>query len=195
MERWLARARRIRQTIGGERLWNRVRPIYWALVGRLTHGRGVEMSLTDGQRYRLDVSLYATQPHHYEPEVVGALFDAVRSDSVVYDIGAHVGMVTLMLARRLEAGRGRVYAFEPSPVNAMLLRQHLLFNGVADRAVVFERLVGERPVDAADFSYFPSGFATMNSLAKAPPGTRRTKVPMVTIDDLIEQGTIPRQPL
>ena len=48
----------------------------------------------------------------HEPHVVEVLADHVRPGSAVIDVGAHVGTLTLEMAR-LAGPEGRVYAFEP----------------------------------------------------------------------------------
>jgi FkbM family methyltransferase len=52
-----------------------------------------------------------------------------RPGSVVYDLGAHVGFLTL-LASRLVGPAGRVFAFEPNPRNLSYLRRHLELNRI-----------------------------------------------------------------
>jgi FkbM family methyltransferase len=64
----------------------------------------------------------AYTPEHFE----------IEPGDVVVDIGAHVGTFTLMAAR---AGAGAVYAYEPLPENAELLRRNLEANGVMNVTV------------------------------------------------------------
>src|SRR5512141_679281 len=53
----------------------------------------------------------------YEPDLQAAVRDLVRPGQVVYDVGANIGYVTLLLARA--AGEnGKVIAFEALPENA-----------------------------------------------------------------------------
>jgi FkbM family methyltransferase len=60
----------------------------------------------------------------YEKEKVREFCKWLKSDSVVYDIGAHAGYYSLVAARRCAA----VYAFEPYPQNAFFLREHFRKN-------------------------------------------------------------------
>lgn len=61
-------------------------------------------------------------------------------DSTVLDVGANIGLSTLLLARLT----GRVVAYEPSPPNVALLRQNLLLNGIRNVEVV-AAAVSDRP--------------------------------------------------
>ncbi len=63
----------------------------------------------------------------YEPEVTDLLGATVHPGMVVYDVGAHVGIHALYLAKLLQ-GRGVVYAFEPWPDNFAMLCRHVTHN-------------------------------------------------------------------
>ena len=189
MERVLAFARLVRRQVRSERLWKAARPAYWKLVSGMTRRRGLAMQLSDGHRYRLDARLYAWQPELYEPPVVSRLLAELRPGSVFWDIGAHVGLITLMAARALDDG-GQVCAFEPSPSNATLLRRHLVANGLASRVAVHEVLVGERCSDAVGCAYRP-GECTANSLAYEIEGAASAHVRMVTIDQMVSSQLCP----
>jgi FkbM family methyltransferase len=190
MARLLQLARRVRTTVGGDAIWSALRPAYWAVVTRLSGDAGVSMRLADGHDYRLDPPLYAWRPERYEPEVVAALVATVNERSVVYDIGAHVGLVTLVAARRVCPGWGRVYAFEPSPDNFALLERHVRINRYNDRVSAFHCLVGERTAGSVRFACRPGQF-TANSLAYDVPGGEAVHVPMTSIDDMVRSGSLP----
>ena len=74
----------------------------------------------------------------YEPEVLRAFADLVRPGMVVYDVGANVGLFTLVAAAR----GARVHAFEPAPRNLHFLTAHLSRNGLADVVSVVEGAAG-----------------------------------------------------
>lgn len=57
----------------------------------------------------------------YEPWIVDLLPDVVSRDSVVLDVGANIGYMTLVLAALCP--EGRVHAFEPFPANFALLSE------------------------------------------------------------------------
>ncbi|MEK7077398.1 MAG: FkbM family methyltransferase [Patescibacteria group bacterium] len=65
-----------------------------------------------------------------------------RGDTVV-DIGANIGLFTLLYARAV-GERGRVFAFEPEPVNVGILRRNIAANGYNNIEVV-PAAVGDRP--------------------------------------------------
>jgi FkbM family methyltransferase len=63
----------------------------------------------------------------YEPAVVSELVALVKQGDIAYDIGAHIGFMTLVLASRV-GKQGRVFAFEPVPDNVVNLKSVVLLN-------------------------------------------------------------------
>jgi FkbM family methyltransferase len=75
-----------------------------------------------------------------EPQVQEALVRLLGAGDVVYDVGANVGFLTLLAARRVGPA-GAVYAFEPHPRAAEVLRANVRANSFANVHVV-EAAVG-----------------------------------------------------
>jgi FkbM family methyltransferase len=63
----------------------------------------------------------------YEPELQTALRDFLRPGMTAYDVGANIGYITLLMARRVSPG-GRVFAFEALPDNVERIRKNLALN-------------------------------------------------------------------
>jgi len=70
-----------------------------------------------------------------EPHLQHLLVRYVRPGGVVFDIGANLGFFTLLMSR-LVGERGNVYAFEPYPSAAEMLRKHLQLNHMTNVRVV-----------------------------------------------------------
>lgn len=66
---------------------------------------------------------------------------AIKEGDVVVDLGANLGYYTL-LAARLVGKRGRVYAFEPEPINYSLLLKNIEINGY-DNIVAMQKAVSD----------------------------------------------------
>jgi FkbM family methyltransferase len=109
----------------------------------------------------------------------------IRNGDVVIDIGANIGVFSAFAA--LHARDVEVFAYEPSPENASLLRTNV---AVIDqsRVRVFEQAVagwtGRRILEAN-----PSNWI-VHTLAE--PGSTATGLPVtcVSLDDLMEQNAI-----
>jgi FkbM family methyltransferase len=61
----------------------------------------------------------------------------VLRQGVFVDIGAYVGFYTVLAARH----GWKVAAFEPNPINVILLRYNIALHGVGDRAVIVDKAV------------------------------------------------------
>jgi len=96
--------------------------------------RDVGAVLVHGSRYYI----YAWR---YEEEL-SSLFKCllkVLRQGVFVDVGAYVGFYTVLAARH----GWKVVAFEPNPINVILLRYNIALHGVGDRAVIVSKAVGD----------------------------------------------------
>jgi len=91
----------------------------------------------------------------YEPDLQAALERFIQPGMVVYDVGANIGYISLLLARRVGPG-GQVYAFEALPANQARLRANLALGDPEGRVTLVPAAVVEtsRPVK---FLIGPSG--------------------------------------
>ena len=63
----------------------------------------------------------------YEPDQTEIVKKYVHEGDIVIDVGAHVGYYTLLMAQ-LVGKNGKVYSFEPDPVNFQLLKKSVEIN-------------------------------------------------------------------
>lgn len=63
----------------------------------------------------------------YEAPVEQVLLSNLRSGTAFYDVGAHIGVFSLIAARNLGT-QGSVFAFEPDPSNVRRIREHIARN-------------------------------------------------------------------
>jgi len=78
----------------------------------------------------------------YEPFMLEAIARFARPGMTAYDVGAHVGYVTVCLAQAV-GPQGHVVAFEPLLANQQRLRANLELNGLSGRVQVVGGAVGE----------------------------------------------------
>jgi FkbM family methyltransferase len=80
----------------------------------------------------------------YEPELQAALRQLIPTGAVIYDVGANIGYVSLLLAKA--AGEtGKVFAFEALPANVEQLRRNVALNAIDARVSVIDRAVTQVP--------------------------------------------------
>jgi FkbM family methyltransferase len=124
------------------------------------------------------------------------LRDNVRRGDVVLDIGANVGIYTLLAAERVGES-GQVFAVEPHMFNATTLLENVAANRFSDRVSVLTLALGER-VGFDSFNYrdweIGSAFSQLGSVSGEggqifEPVAREWKT-VATVDFLVEQGAI-----
>jgi FkbM family methyltransferase len=118
----------------------------------------------------------------YEFQKQRHFVELVRKGDCVLDIGANVGLYSL-LASRLAGETGRVIAFEPLPANLDVLRRHLHLNRVTNVTVL-----GNAVTDVEGKSRFAcSTNPSMGSLCRCG----ESEVETVTLDGLWKRGVVP----
>lgn len=71
----------------------------------------------------------------WEPNLSRWIYDFLRPNDIVLDIGANIGYIALLSASRVGDG-GRVYAFEPMPSIVDKLRENIALNGYSNVVIV-----------------------------------------------------------
>jgi FkbM family methyltransferase len=106
----------------------------------------------------------------------------VAKGGVVFDIGANAGFYTL-LASVLVGPHGKVFAFEPAPLNLRYLKQHLRINGIKNVSVV-EAAVA----DCGGVAHFDAG---PNPATGHLAADGSLSVKTVTLDEMVRTGELP----
>lgn len=122
-----------------------------------------------------------------EPHLQRAIKDFVAAGDTVFDIGAHIGYVSLSLAKQV-GPKGRVVAFEPVPRNAALLRRSIEVNGLKNIQLLDFAASDRRGETVIRMGENPS----MASMVwhKNDPSATEIVVSTVAIDDLVEAGDL-----
>jgi FkbM family methyltransferase len=135
-----------------------------------------------GRRWIVGSGVHSNWLGIYEAEMQRAITRTVRPGAVFLDIGAQAGYYSL-LASRLVSETGRVVAFEPDARNLGYLKEHVRLNEAGNVTVV--EAAASDASGTARFAAESSGFSGTLS------GTGSAIVQTVTIDGLIEAGTVP----
>jgi FkbM family methyltransferase len=142
--------RRIARWFLGGRLRRRIHNKVFTIVGEN------EVTIKHGDLAGFRFTARGSNPGYLlgasEPLVQQALSRRLQAGMVLYDIGANVGFFTLLGANAVGPS-GHVYAFEPIPQNAAVLRHNLALNGfenfsIVDRAVSENTGEGEMDVES-----------------------------------------------
>ncbi|RBP14347.1 FkbM family methyltransferase [Roseiarcus fermentans] len=80
---------------------------------------------------------------NYEPDNIAVLLSFLKPDSVFVDIGANLGVFSVIVGAYTERTAAKIYTFEPNPEIFELLKRSLAINGFAERVTAFPIALGE----------------------------------------------------
>lgn len=109
--------------------------------------------------------------------------DAIGTDTVVVDGGAHIGIYSLLAARRV-GSEGCVLAFEPDPQNFSALVANLKRNG-CNRVIAQEKAISNR-TGKITFYQNPSTFSSSLVRRQSVGRTRAIELAATTLDAELE---------
>lgn len=138
--------------------------------------------IVDGNKMLLDRddSMRLSILDVYEPTAVKHFQERIKPGDIVLDIGAHIGYYTLMAARRV-GKNGKVYAFEPSKDNCLLLSKNLKINGFKN-VILVNKAVAQSTKKAKFFlSRVSSGMHSLIDIDHV--GENNTEVDTISLDD------------
>ena len=130
----------------------------------------------------------------YEPELQAALRELIQPGAVVYDVGANIGYVTLLLAKA--AGEtGKVYAFEALPENAERWRMNMAINGMQARLSLFAGAVTQTSGPVRFLVHASGGMGKVaGSAGRQDKYLSEISVPGISLDEFVYgQGNPPPQ--
>ena len=165
-----------------------LRPAYDFMLGRKYGKQGIsrvincaeEILLRPGHRYVHE---------DYEAPVYEYLKANIRPGAVILDVGAHIGIFTILLAR-WAGTEGRVYAFEPTPATFAALNEHLQMNGVAGQVTPVPRAVSDKPGAASFYAVSNSPENTLNQTHSRLGAAAALEVQVTTIDSFCADNNL-----
>ena len=128
----------------------------------------------------------------FEPYPFLGLSFFVKPGDVVWDVGCSYGVISALAAKLVGRG-GHVYGFDANPAVLLSARKLSDQNGLGDRVSLTNFCIGETSNEEVEF-YVAPGFRNVSSsrsagVAKAFKDTRKTKVRMMALDDLMSSVT------
>ena len=166
------------------------RPIYEGLLDLATGGRGFQRTVNGSESFYIDPRHRGLFPETYEPPTYEFLRRSVNPGSVCLDVGAHVGIYALSLAR-WAGPSGRVFAFEPSPGTRSVLESNIRRNRYENRITVVPKGVSDRQSQSTFFAADLAGFSRLGEPNPERPEAHTSfPVSLTTIDDFCAEQNI-----
>jgi len=158
----------------------KIRPVYNTLL-RLCYGQRGLVRLINGQE-RIRIRPAHRNTHEdYEPAVFHYLKTQVRPGATVLDVGAHVGLFTVLLAR-WAGPKGQVFAFEPTPLTRAALIDHLILNEVAGRVTVCPFAVSDKEGSSFVYTVSNSPENTLSPIHGRLANAEAIEIEVTTLD-------------
>src|SRR5262249_35898753 len=164
LETIIKRAKRGLGLSSRSRVTRLLRPGYDVLLNLLYRSRGLERRIL-GEPILLLPS-YRSISEYAEARVFAAIKPRIRTGDVVLDVGANIGVFSLVMARWV-GETGRVFAFEPAPESLLGLRRHIELNEVSGRIEAIGCAVSDTVGEAMFYAHTFNGENTLsNSFAR-----------------------------
>jgi FkbM family methyltransferase len=130
----------------------------------------------------------------YEPELQAALRSLVHPGAIVYDVGANIGYVSLLLAKA-SGENGHVYAFEALPENVERWHKNVALNGMGARLSLFAGAVTGSAGPVRFLVHASGGMGkAAGSAGRADKYQSELTVPGISLDEFVYgQGNPPPQ--
>lgn len=157
--------------------------IYRLLKPRSVFISGMRMSLNPRDHAIADTLILKGE---WEPFESSIFVERLREGATVVDVGANIGCYT-MLAARAVGPQGKVFAFEPDPVNFSILNQNLRRNGLSDRVTAIAAAAAD---NAATSQLYLSEENTGDHRIYEERNDKRKSIPIrtVRVDECIPDG-------
>jgi FkbM family methyltransferase len=134
-----------------------------------------------GKRWIVGSGIHRCWLGFYERDKQNLIAKTVKPNSVFYDVGANVGIYSLLASTLVQ--QGKVFAFEPLPRNLQFIREHLRLNKIRNVEVLPTAVSDEN--GTAHFEVEETGY--MGHLTSGSGISVQT----ATLDSLVQEGRIP----
>ncbi len=141
---------------------------------------GIRLTITD-----IPTTIAPLIIHEIKTDDYGLDRPPFTSGDVVIDIGGHIGVVALYLAKKYPFIK--VHAFEPAPVNYESFKQNIALNGVENVTVDNCAVTKDRRSLDMIMNVENTGGATGQLQDMRLPGREYFAVPSITLDDIFER--------
>lgn len=157
----------------------------WKKPIAVTTCHGYDIVVSPEQDHGVDRTIYLTGTT--ERATLTVMRKLLRSGDVCVDVGANIGVMTLMAAQQVGPS-GRVFAFEPCQLTATRLLENIALNGFSNVQVLVQALGASatkgvlcKPERHSGMSYLSAGGVSSED---------HETVMVDTLDNLIASGTV-----
>jgi FkbM family methyltransferase len=118
----------------------------------------------------------------HETELLERLREIIRPGDTLYDVGANIGLISLLTALHPSGASVRIHSFEPEPRNFAHLQRNLELNGLGDRVRAHAVALGAEKGEAVLHVRGAEGEGR-HSIATDKGSSGSIRVPLTTADE------------
>ena len=123
----------------GRVLWWKVNQLFFHLPAVVTlHNSKMKFICSPTSSFG-SLVVYCNLPEYPEMKF---LEKKLKPNSVFIDVGANIGVYTLLAAAKIK--KGRIYSFEPIPAVVDILYQNIRTNNLVDRVTIVEKVASDQ---------------------------------------------------
>lgn len=123
---------------------------------------------------------------HHELDFVERIREHLAEGDTIFDIGANIGVLTLLMARHPNSVRSTLYSFEPEPRNFTQLQQNIALNGLQSRVIPKQIALGASDGQASLHVRGEAGEGR-HSIAESSGATDAITVALTTCESFARQ--------
>jgi len=136
-----------------------------------------------GQKIKLQISsrreIKRAHAIHHEIDFVERIRAHLSSGDTIFDIGANIGVLTLLMAKHPNSVGSKLYSFEPEPKNFEQLDQNIVLNDLQDKVSPVQLALGVSEGEAVLHVRGTAGEGR-HSIAESAGSTDDIAVPLAT---------------
>ena len=143
----------------------------------------VEIAAGDLRGYKILLNLKAEKSRWlgtYEPELAEAVRELVKPGMIVYDVGANIGYVSMLLAHAARPD-GQVFAFEALPANIERIRANVALNNLESRVHLIPQAVADRSGELTFYVHESVGMGKIAGSAGRPEDQYQAEIKVQTL--------------
>jgi FkbM family methyltransferase len=167
-----------------------IKKAFFKALDILTGGRGIQRKYSDNQ-VRIPSRYFRYFNEDYEKQNIRLITEKVGDGMVVFDIGAHIGLMSVILAQKV-GDTGKVFSFEPTPATFEVLRNTIRINDLENVIVPVQAALSSKSGKA--MFYISDDMAdSSNSLVNYRGGKRNerpTEVQLYAMDDYVDNKNL-----
>lgn len=114
-------------------------------------------------------------------------FVPITKDSIVVDVGAHIGSFSISVARSAY----KVLAFEPEPTNYQMLKKNMELNRLENMSI-FEMAVSGISGYQDIYTYHGGSSADYSMYERGTKNIKMGRIPTISVEDIIKREGLPR---